>query len=64
MANPDFWDFMIEGGDELLNSEVCPHCGAVIYLDLKIEWVDKDNNICKCSNCGKEFVARKLGLNK
>ena len=33
---------MIEGGDELLNSELCPHCGDVIYLDQKIEWIDKE----------------------
>jgi hypothetical protein len=32
MDNPDFFDFMIEGGDELLNSEVCPKCVGVIYL--------------------------------
>jgi len=24
---------MMEGGDELLNTEECPHCGNVIYLD-------------------------------
>lgn len=42
MDNTDFFDFMMEGGDELLNTEVCPHCGEVIYLDQKVEWVDKD----------------------
>jgi len=33
MKDPQFWDFMMEGGDELLNTEPCPHCGNVIYLD-------------------------------
>lgn len=31
MKEPDFFDFMMEGGDELRNSEVCPRCGEVIY---------------------------------
>ncbi len=55
MTNPDFWDFMTEGGDELLNSEVCPYCGAVIYLDQKIEWVDKAKRIAKCQECGEKI---------
>lgn len=55
MFNPEFWDFMIEGGDELLNSEVCPHCGAVIYLDQKIEWVDEGKRIAKCQKCGEKI---------
>ena len=50
----DFLDFMMEGGDELLNTEVCPHCGGVIYLDQKIEWVDKDSRIAQCPSCGGE----------
>jgi len=54
MPNPDFWDFMMEGGDELLNTEPCPHCGDVIYLDQKIEWIDKDKKIAKCPSCGGE----------
>lgn len=54
MQAPDFWDFMMEGGDELLNSELCPCCGDVIYRDQKIEWIDKDKRIAKCPNCGGE----------
>lgn len=54
MDNPDFFDFMTEGGDELLNSEECPQCGAVIYLDQKIEWVDEANRIAKCPECAEE----------
>jgi len=50
----DFFDFMIEGGDELMNSEVCPHCGGVIHLDHAIEWIDKEKKIAKCPSCGKE----------
>ncbi len=52
MSDPDFFDFMMEGGDELLNSELCPHCHNVIYLDQNIEWIDKDNKIAKCPSCG------------
>lgn len=55
MDDPDFFDFMIEGGDELLNSEVCPNCGEVIYLDQKIEWLNKDRSIVKCPSCGKKI---------
>jgi len=54
MQNPDFFDFMIEGGDELLNAEMCKHCGNVIYLDQKIDWTDKDMKIAKCPSCGEE----------
>jgi len=54
MINDDLDDFFLEGGDELMNSELCPHCGDVIYLDQKIEWIDKDKRIAKCPNCGRE----------
>lgn len=55
MFNSDLFDFMIEGGDELLNSELCPHCGEAIYLDQKIEWLDEENKIAKCPKCGEEI---------
>jgi NAD-dependent SIR2 family protein deacetylase len=45
---------MMEGGDELLNTEPCPHCGNVIYLDQEIEWIDKEKKIAKCPNCKAE----------
>ena len=54
MLGLDFWDFMIEGGDELLNSQECPHCGEVIYLDQDIEWIDEEKRIAKCPYCGEE----------
>jgi len=54
MDNPGFFDFMMEGGDELLNTEVCPHCGEVVYLGQEVEWVDKNKRIAKCSSCGGE----------
>ena len=54
MPNPDFWDFMMEGGDELLHSELYPHCVDVVYLDQKIEWIDEANKIAKCPRCGGE----------
>ncbi len=55
MKDDELDDFFLEGGDELLNSEVCPGCGDVVYLDQKIEWVDKENKIAKCPNCGAEI---------
>jgi len=54
MPNPDFWDFIMEGGDELLNTQQCPRCGEVIYLDEGIEWIDEKEKIAKCPNCGEE----------
>jgi len=54
MNNDELDDFFLEGGDELLNTEACPHCGDVIYLDQKIEWIDEDKKIAKCPKCGGE----------
>ncbi|MFA5163847.1 MAG: hypothetical protein WC441_05020 [Patescibacteria group bacterium] len=54
MNNDDLFDFMIEGGDELLNSELCPECGDAIYLDQDIEWVNEREGICICPHCGKK----------
>ena len=54
MPNPDIWDFIMEGGDELLNSKACSKCGEVIYLDQEIVWIDKVNNVAKCPGCGGE----------
>lgn len=51
----DFSDFMIEGGDDLLNCEECPHCGAIIYLDQNIEWIDKMQEIAKCPKCEEQI---------
>lgn len=55
MVGPDLCDFMMEGGDELMNSEVCPHCGGVIYLDQSIDWIDEGKRIAKCPACGGEI---------
>ncbi len=54
MKDPDFFDFMMEGGDELLNSELCPKCGDAIYLDQAIEWADEEKGICICPHCGEK----------
>lgn len=53
MNNDDLGNFFLEGGDELLNAEVCPHCGEVIYLDQEIEWINDKNKIAKCPKCGE-----------
>ena len=55
MNNDELDDFFLEGGDELLNSEVCPQCGEVIYMDQEIEWIDKDKKTAKCPKCGAEI---------
>lgn len=54
MTNDDLDDFFLEGGDELMNSEPCPECGGVIYLDRTIEWVDETKGICICPHCGEK----------
>ena len=54
MDDPDFFDFMIEGGDELLNSALCLKCGDAIYLDQAIEWVDEEKRVCICPHCGEK----------
>lgn len=51
MNGDDFLDFMMSGGDELLNSKVCPYCGGIIYLDQRIEWIDEEEKIAKCPSC-------------
>lgn len=48
-------DFFLEGGDELLNTELCPNCGDVVCLDQEIEWIDKYKKIAKCPKCGKKI---------
>ncbi len=53
MNNGELDDFFLEGGDELLNTEVCPHCGDVIYLNQEIEWINKDKIITKCPACSE-----------
>jgi NAD-dependent SIR2 family protein deacetylase len=55
MNNDELDDFFLEGGDELLNTEECSHCGAVIYLDQDIEWIDEGKRIAKCPKCGGEI---------
>lgn len=54
MRTDDFFDFMIEGGDELLNSEICPKCKDAIYLDQIIEWIDAEKGFCICPHCGEK----------
>lgn len=52
MDGDDFLDDMMEGGDELMNSELCPHCGNAFYLDQEFEWIDEMKKIAKCPHCG------------
>jgi len=54
MTNDGLDDFFLEGGDELMNSEPCPKCGASIYLDRPIEWIDEVKGTCICPYCGEK----------
>jgi len=54
MTNDELDGFFLEGGDELMNSEVCLKCGGVIYLDRPIEGVDEAKGICICPHCGEK----------
>ena len=61
MAIPDFWDFMMEGGYDLLFPDddeqtfKCPFCRALISGDQKVEWIDKKSGKFKCPECGEEI---------
>lgn len=61
MGQPDFEDFILSGGWDLLFPDdedetcECPHCGRVIDGDEKVEWVDKKNKAFKCPDCGEEI---------
>ena len=50
--NDDFIDFMINGGDEVLNNYECPACGHV-FNDAEIEWADENQSLVKCPKCKK-----------
>jgi|GEM_PF-1391275 len=51
-ANPDFWDFMTSGGDELLNGYECPLCKAWFHID-EVEPIAGKENSVKCPHCGE-----------
>jgi len=55
MSNDELDDFFLEGGDELLNSELCLKCGGTIYLDQAIEWADEARGVCICPHCGEKI---------
>ena len=50
---PDFFNFMVEGGDELLHSHQCPHCKNWFHEDA-VEWIDKDRKLGRCPSCLQE----------
>ncbi len=57
MNVPDFFDFVLDGGWDLLfpeeenRSYECPFCEEVINGNSQVEWVDKEGKIFKCPNC-------------
>ena len=61
MNDPDFFDFMLEGGYDLLFPDdedetfQCPFCNRIINGSQKVEWIDKKNKIFKCPACGDKL---------
>ena len=61
MSEPNFWDFMMEGGYDLLfpddedETYECSHCGRIINGHERVEWLDKKNKIFKCPGCHSEI---------
>lgn len=59
MSDPDFWDFVMEGGWDLLFPDDeegtfdCPFCGQVIQGSQKVQWIDKNEKKFKCPACGQ-----------
>lgn len=62
MQLPDFWDFMLDGGYDLLfpddedNKYKCPFCLETVNGSDKVEWLNKDHTRFKCPNCGEICV--------
>ncbi|MEI8345242.1 MAG: hypothetical protein WCG06_04135, partial [Candidatus Omnitrophota bacterium] len=48
----DFIDFMMEGGDDLLNRHECLHCKRSFHVD-EAKKVDSETNKVLCPRCGK-----------
>ena len=57
MIDPDFEDFVLDGGYDLLfDVDVqCPHCDRIIASNERVEWVDKQKNIFKCPECNRRI---------
>ncbi len=59
MSEPDFWDFVFEGGYDLLfpededNTYQCSSCKQIIKGDEKVKWIDKEKTIFECPKCGE-----------
>lgn len=62
MDDPDFLDFMMEGGyvfllfpDDEAGSFKCSFCGRVIQGNEKVVWIDKNEKKFKCPGCGEKI---------
>jgi predicted RNA-binding Zn-ribbon protein involved in translation (DUF1610 family) len=61
MQEPEFWDFVMEGGYDLLFPDdedkefECPHCQTVIAGSEKVEWIDRKKRVFKCPECEEEI---------
>jgi predicted RNA-binding Zn-ribbon protein involved in translation (DUF1610 family) len=62
--NPELWDFIMEGGYELLfpedeeRSYQCPYCGRIINGDEKVRWLDRMKTIFQCPECEEKIEIR------
>jgi predicted Zn finger-like uncharacterized protein len=52
--DPDFLDFMMEGGDDLMNSHQCPHCNQWFHVD-EAEEVEGNPDTVICPHCSKKI---------
>ena len=53
MSTADFLDFVMGGGDELLNGHECPHCKEWFHID-DAEEVDGKPDTVICPHCSKK----------
>jgi len=61
MPDPDFWDFVLEGGYDLLFSEEggveCPSCSQKIQRE-EVEWLDEDEGVFECPGCNTKIKVK------
>ncbi len=67
MEDPNFEDFILEGGWDLLlfpgdenKSLECSFCGRRVQSGEQVEWPDKKEGKFKCPDCGEELEIEQL----
>lgn len=66
MNFPTFWDFLMEGGYDLLfeNEETgekqfkCPSCGRFLTKHDKIEYISESEKLFKCPYCDEPMEVK------